>query len=120
MLDKRYASGRQICSRHFAGVDGDEKIIISHTAQRIEANLCTFRVSMVAINIAKRGTDNLKQTRTKEQSDSDEREEYLNQQVDMSEYRTIQMYRIMPKAKKINSQAPNTDKIRILRRLIMQ
>ena len=63
-----------------------------------------------AINIAKRGTDNLKTNPNEEQSDSDEREEYLNQQVDMSEYRTIQMYRIMPKAKKINSQAPNTDK----------
>ncbi len=73
MLDKRYASGRQICSRHFAGVDGDEKIIISHTAQRIEQNLCTFRVSMVTINIAKRGTDNLKQNPNEEQSDSDER-----------------------------------------------
>ena len=45
-----------------------------------------------AINIAKRGTDNLKTSPNEEQSDSDEREEYLNQQVDMSEYRTIQMY----------------------------
>lgn len=73
-----------------------------------------------AINIAKRGTDNLKTNPNEEQSDSDEREEYLNQQVDMSEYRTIQMYRIMPKAKKSTVKHLIQIKIRILRRLIMQ
>ncbi len=38
----------------FAGVDGDEKDYHNHTAQRIGANLCTFRVSMVLLILPKK------------------------------------------------------------------
>ena len=121
MLDKK---GMQVGDKYvhgiFAGVDGDEKDYHKPYSAEDRGKLMHFSGKYGAINIAKRGTDNLKTNPNEEQSDSDEREEYLNQQVDMSEYRTIQMYRIMPKAKKSTVKHLIQIKIRILRRLIMQ
>ena len=104
----------------FAGVDGDEKDYHKPYSAEDSGKLMHFSGKYGAINIAKRGTDNLKTNPNEEQSDSDEREEYLNQQVDMSEYRVIQVYRIMLKAKKSTVKHLIQMKIRILRRLIMQ
>lgn len=120
-LDKK---GMQVGDKYvhgiFAGVDGDEKDYHKPYSAEDRGKLMHFSGKYGAINIAKRGTDNLKTNPNEEQSDSDEREEYLNQQVDMSEYRAIQMYRIMLKAKKSTVKHLIQMKIRILRRLIMQ
>ena len=67
----------------FAGVDGDEKDYHKPYSAEDRGKLMHFSGKYGAINIAKRGTDNLKTNPNDEQSDSDEKEEYLNQQVDI-------------------------------------
>ncbi len=83
-LDKK---GMQVGDKYvhgiFAGVDGDEKDYHKPYSAEDRGKLMHFSGKYGAINIAKRGTDNLKTNPNEEQSDSDEREEYLNQQVDI-------------------------------------
>ena len=83
-LDKK---GMQVGDKYvhgiFAGVDGDEKDYHKPYSAEDRGKLMHFSGKYGAINIAKRGTENLKTNPNKEQSDSDEREEYLNQQVDI-------------------------------------
>ena len=83
-LDKK---GMQVGDKYvhgiFAGVDGDEKDYHKPYSAEDRGKLMHFSGKYGAINIAKRGTDNLKTNPNKEQSDSDEKEEYLNQQVDI-------------------------------------
>ena len=84
MLDKK---GMQVGDKYvhgiFAGVDGDEKDYHKPYSAEDRGKLMHFSGKYGAINIAKRGTDNLKTNPNEEQSDSDENEEYLNQQVDI-------------------------------------
>lgn len=83
-LDKK---GMQVGDKYvhgiFAGVDGDEKDYHKPYSAEDRGKLMHFSGKYGAINIAKRGTDNLKTNPNEEQSDSDEKEEYLNQQVDI-------------------------------------
>ena len=83
-LDKK---GMQVGDKYvhgiFAGVDGDEKDYHKPYSAEDRGKLLHFSGKYGAINIAKRGTDNLKTNPNEEQSDSDEKEEYLNQQVDI-------------------------------------
>ena len=83
-LDKK---GMQVGDKYvhgiFAGVDGDEKDYHKPYSAEDRGKLMHFSGKYGAINIAKRGTDNLKTNPNEEQSDSDEKEEYLNKQVDI-------------------------------------
>lgn len=83
-LDKK---GMQVGDKYvhgiFAGVDGDEKDYHKPYSAEDRGKLMHFSGKYGAINIAKRGADNLKTNPNEEQSDSDEREEYLNQQVNI-------------------------------------
>lgn len=83
-LDKK---GMQVGDKYvhgiFAGVDGDEKDYHKPYSAEDRGKLMHFSGKYGAINIAKRGADNLKTNPNEEQSDSDEREEYLNQQIDI-------------------------------------